>query len=324
VYALGTETWSISSQAMWQHGFGELAIIACLACLERWAAFRTAHRWLWACGVCAAAAFLFRPTNAVLLPALLIALLVSKARFTEYLRLFAGPAAGAVLLESYNFYVFTRSSGGYPLTGFRGSMAKALVGMFLSPGRGLLFFTPVAIFALCAFMPRAADARRKCKALVAASAAFIVLDALVVSRWAAWWGGFCWGPRLLTEMAPPVIVLIGIGTSVLDRVWPRRAFAVLALFSVFAQGLGSLFYPNGHWDYTPVPVNKADTRLWDWQDNPITRTVRGGIFWEPYAIVGAAVTGGLPAARQRMSELNFAAYEQAAPGEIHRKNPGLP
>ncbi len=29
-YALTTETWSVASQAMWQHGPGELAIVACL------------------------------------------------------------------------------------------------------------------------------------------------------------------------------------------------------------------------------------------------------------------------------------------------------
>ncbi len=35
-YAFATETWTISSQALWQHGASELAVIAGLFCLARW------------------------------------------------------------------------------------------------------------------------------------------------------------------------------------------------------------------------------------------------------------------------------------------------
>ena len=45
VYALATETWSISSQALWQHGPGELAIIGCFYCLQRWSEDRDAQ-WM--------------------------------------------------------------------------------------------------------------------------------------------------------------------------------------------------------------------------------------------------------------------------------------
>src|SRR5579863_4686042 len=62
VYALATETWSISSQALWQHGPSELAIIGCFYCLQRWQALRAKHHYLWLCGICATAAFLIRPT----------------------------------------------------------------------------------------------------------------------------------------------------------------------------------------------------------------------------------------------------------------------
>jgi hypothetical protein len=57
-----------------------------------------------------------------------------------------------------------------------------------------------------------------------------------------------------------------------------------------------------------MSVDNAPDRLWDWRDNPIVRTVRGGLYWEPYAIVGAALTGGLPAAQRRLRELNVNPY----------------
>src|SRR5579863_4168229 len=74
VYALATETWSISSQALWQHGPGNLALMGSFFCLELWAQDRSRTWWLWMCGVSTAVAFIVRPTSLVLLPAIMVAL----------------------------------------------------------------------------------------------------------------------------------------------------------------------------------------------------------------------------------------------------------
>ena len=278
---MATETWSISSQALWQHGPGELAIIGCFYCLERWSEDRARNGWLWLCGSCTAAAFIIRPTNLVLLPAVVAALLLAKATFTQHVRLLLMPLLGGVLLAGYNFYVFHRLSGGYAVDLLNGSVLPGLAGLFLSPGRGLLIYTPVALFALCAFLPSASAARRRHKPLLVTAVVFIILDSLVISRSIIWWGGYCWGPRLLTELVPPLIVLMAIGCRGDGRSrvsgWPRRSFAVLALYSVLIQAIGVFFYPNGHWDGTPAGVDAAHGRLWNWRDNPVARTVRGGV-----------------------------------------------
>lgn len=332
VYALGTETWSISSQALWQHGPGELAIIGCFYFLQRWPENRLRNGWLWVCGACAAAAFIFRPANIVLLPALLAGLWLAEATFTERLRVtvrvLAVPFVGGLLLASYNFYVFHRVSGGYLVGNLDGSSLAGLAGLFLSPGRGLLIYTPIALFALCAFLPGASAARRRYKPLLVTAVVFIVLDTLVLSKWLVWWGGYCWGPRLLTELIPPLIVLMALGVSAIEHsglgAWPRRAFAVLALYSILIQALGVFFYPKGHWDGTPSSVDAAPARLWDWRDNPIARTFLGGPTWEPYAIVGAAFTGGLAAAERRARELNVNPYDAPAPAGGSNHGRGLP
>jgi len=324
VYALATETWSISSQALWQHGPAELAIIGTLLCLDYWTEHRTSSVALGMCGVCTAAAFIFRPTSLVLLPAMVAAFWFAKATLAQHIRFLAAPVVGGVLLAGYNLYVFHRASGGYAVALLTGSTWAGLAGVFLSPGRGLLMYTPVALFALCAFSRRASSVRNKHNPVLTAAVAFILLDSIAIARSVNWWGGYCWGPRLLTELIPPLMVLMAVGASAIDRPWVRSAFAICALYSMLIQAVGVFFYPNGHWDGIPEGVDELHGRLWNWRDNPIDRTVRGGFYWEPYAIVGAVFTGGISAAETRMRELNVNPYEQAQPGKLPGTDRGLP
>jgi hypothetical protein len=120
---------------------------------------------------------------------------------------------------------------------------------------------------------------------------------------------------MLSEAAPPLIVLMALGVEAIDRPWFRQAFAALACYSLLIQAAGAFFYPKGHWDATPESVDSSPARLWNWRDNPIARTVRAGPYWEPYAIVGAAFTVGIPGAEKRLRELNVNPFEQAKPGQ---------
>jgi len=324
VYALGTATWSISSQALWQHGPGELALAGALLGLSYWNEHRTSTAALWITGACAAGALIFRPTNIALLPALLAALLVAKATVAEHFRLWTLPLLGGLTVASYNLYVFHHLSGGYAVGGLRFPFWAGLAGILFSPGRGLLIYTPAAIFAVCALLPRAAAARQKHFPLLAACIVFVVFDLIVIAKWRIWWGGYCWGPRLLTELAPPLIVLMAIGVSVIEQPWPRRAFAALAVYSILIQAVGAYFYPKGRWDTGPPNINAAPERAWDWRDNPIARTIRGGPSWEPYAVVGAAILHGIPAAQRRMRELNANPYDESPPEGVSSEERGLP
>jgi len=309
VYALATPTWSISSQAMWQHGPGELAIAGTLLFLQRWSE-RRGSTDLWLCGACAACALMVRPTNSLLLLALLAALAVSRAALREYLRFLVLPVAGGLLTMLFNLYVFGRPSGSQSIHELTTPFLQGLAGVFLSPARGLLIYTPVAAFALCAFLPAAGPARRKHLALMTAAVSFAVLHLVVIAKWHDWWGGYCWGPRLLTEAMPALMVLMAVGVAAIQKPWPKRAFAVVAIYSCLIQAVGAYFYPKGYWDVVPLPAARARQRLWDWRDNPIRRTIMGGPDWEPYAIVGAAFSGGVPAAARRMRELGGNPYDR--------------
>jgi hypothetical protein len=185
---------------------------------------------------------------------------------------------------------------------------SGLAGILFSPGRGLLVYSPIIVFALVAWAPAARKSREQHRGVVALAGAFCLTHIGLIAMWPVWWGGYCWGPRLLTEICAPAMVLIAVGMpEILYQKW-TRGFAVLAVYCCLVQAVGVYCYPKGHWDHLPVSVNDAPGRLWEWRDSPLVRTTRAGIAWEPYAILGAAVSGGLPAAAAKMQQLGINSF----------------
>ncbi len=125
-----------------------------------------------------------------------------------------------------------------------------------------------------------------------AAGVFSVCQIGLVALWPVWWGGYCWGPRLLTEILAPLMILVAAGLPALSGGAWRRAVTVVAVYGLLIQAIGVYCYPEGRWDRLPVSVDRHPERLWDWRDNPIARTVRGGAAREPYEVVEAAVGGG--------------------------------
>src|SRR5205823_3389017 len=83
-----------------------------------------------------------------------------------------------------------------------------LHGALISPARGLLVYQPWIALATLAFVPsirrRFSEIKRaRVPAgweLVCGTAAMLYVP--LVAAWAMWWGGWCWGSRLLSEAVP--------------------------------------------------------------------------------------------------------------------------
>jgi len=307
VFALCTSMWATSSQALWQHTFGVVAIVGFLDFLARWEEHR-APRWAWCCGAAVGAAAMIRPSNAFLLIALAAALWLSRGRGADLVRFFVPALAGVLAVVSYNVWIFGTVRGGYPVSVLSGGgRSWGWAGVLISPGRGLLVFTPIVIFALGAFLPRARENRKRHMAVVTACACFVVCQIALIGKSSSWAGGTCWGPRLLTETVPALMVLVAVGTPAI-RGAGRYAFAALALYCLFIQALGVYYFPKGYWDSMPLREARHSDRMWDWSDNPIRRTLNAGPAWEPYVIVETAWEKGLPAASQRLRAYGISAY----------------
>jgi hypothetical protein len=289
-FGFATTTWTTSSQALWQHGPGVLFIVLTLGVL----AHRPNAPWL--AGLCAGLAVDCRPSNLFFLLAVIAVVGYSRRSFRSAAQVALAAAVAGLPLAVYNRVVFGDLRGGYgPVDdAFRGSLAEGLAGVLISPSRGLLIYSPVLLAGFAGFylVCRRGTAPRSPVYLV--SAVFLATQLVFFGWWDAWWGGWSYGPRLLTEAAAVLVIL---SVPAVERLHvsrlARSAFVILLLYSASVQAIGALAYAGG-WDATPVSVDRDPGRLWDWRDSQIPRTASSFVNGEWLAgcrTVGQWLTG---------------------------------
>ncbi len=264
VYAFGTSTWTYS-QALWQHALAELGIAGAALCLLR---SPSPHRFALA-GTAMALALAARPTTVII--AVILALYLWRERRAA-LWWFAPPyALGALLLAAYNARTLARATGGYAGGGIGFPAVEGLLGLLVSPNRGLFVYCPLALLALVALarptQPRVA------RWFALALPAYALLFA--TSR--IWWGGFSWGPRFFTDVMP-LITLAAL--PVAGALWTAHRGARLLLIAGAAWGIAvqaiGVYCDDNDWNTFPVSVDEQTERLWSWSDPQILRALRTG------------------------------------------------
>lgn len=277
VFALGTTVWS-TSQALWQHPAAVLFLCAALLCMVR-----AEHEAAWAgrAGLPLALAVAARHADAALVAALALGVAARWPRRIPHLVLWALPPLALVLV--YNAVYF-----GSPLQhGFSDAMGRfsapwgeGHLGLLVSPGKGLLVFTPVAVVAAAGLL----RAFRRGERWLAGTLALAFLAHLaVMGRWSEWHGGRSWGPRLLTDALPLLFLFLPEGLDLLPRLGPA-----LAGLSVAVQAMGAFAY-DYRWERLHQPAG-SDPRaaLWDVARSPLAFHARRRV-----------VTVALPAVRER-------------------------
>jgi hypothetical protein len=265
VYAFGTNTWATSSQALWQHGFAELSLAGMSLFLLSADTWRTAI----AAGGFAALAVAGRPTMGIF--TLLTVIFMWRERRQRLWAFLTLPVIGmAVLLGSDPRRVFeTRAA-------FRHAALELpdpvhLAALLFSPNRGLLVYAPAAVLAAGAWYATP-QARRWLTYLAIGIVGYVLL----YSGWSGWWGGFCYGPRFLTDALPAIALCAVPAVERLWRLrWGRLALAALAGWGVVVQVIG-VYYDDRSWNQYPKSVNLVPQRVWDWRDPQIVRAARAG------------------------------------------------
>ena len=191
-YAFGTLTWGVAGQALWQHAPAMLALTVALLALH--------DRRLVLAGTAIALMVASRPSTPII--ALFLLPLVGRA-LRDWGRLVLGALPVGLALLAYNLYVFEAPlRTGYTTDGsssaglFGGKLFEGLSGLLVSPGRGLVWYSPVLVFAGVGAVRGFRTPLYRWSAL--AALAYLV----AMGRYEWWWGGESFGPRLLTDALP--------------------------------------------------------------------------------------------------------------------------
>jgi hypothetical protein len=267
-FAFGTAVWSTNSRSLYQHGPSLLFLTSAIALL-----LTRRKRLVGLAGLFVGLAVFDRPSNAIAAAA--IALYIVRTE-RKALRHFAALAAIPLALMLW----YSMAAWGSPLAFGQGNPPgvllqqgepfEALVGLLLSPNRGLLVFSPILIFSLALVVHALRLSGRP--ALLPYLLGSSVVTYAVYCFWPDWSGGHTYGYRYLIDILPSLMLVIAISWErvVAPRAALRAAFVAALLASIYLQGLGATTAPCG-FDDDPNDINYHHERLWDISNGEIAR-----------------------------------------------------
>jgi hypothetical protein len=234
---------------------------------------RMASRHLWGgvlVGLLAGFSFSIRSSNLLLIVAFAVLVGVRKRRWLPpYL---IGATLGLVPLIAFHLAVFgTILSPYYRMTMGAASAPfhlAALLGLLFSPSRGLLIFSPFLVFVLARFWP--SILREHPLSLLETALGFLALAWIFgTAKWPDWWGGGSFGPRMLCELLPclmilliPVVERMSFQTGKSNRIL-ATGFLILGTVSVAIHLRAATSQDVWEWNANPVPI---PSRVWSWRD----------------------------------------------------------
>lgn len=248
VVGIGTGTWSVSADALWPHGPTQLWLA-----LGLWASANA--RFLRAGGAFGLA-LLTRPYHALTAAVMGLGAGITRRSVWPVVAVGAGAVVGLAALLGWNDMLFGGASvsGGYaersyvqtagdPTSRDLLAVGRNLLGAFVDPQRGMLWYSPF----LVALLPGVAAAWRRAEGWMRSAAVSAVM-VLLAQYWVqpSQGGDLFFGSRYGIEpltLAAPLLVLAW-------REWVaiapgrRRAFRILVVVSVALQAFGAIFDPH--------------------------------------------------------------------------------
>jgi hypothetical protein len=298
VFALATPVWSVSADALWTHSVTVLGLAG-----AAWAASR--ERWLLV-GLWFAVGILGRPHVALVAAVVGLGMAWSRRSPAVALRVGAASAIGLAVLVGWNRYVFGTWSvqSGYGKsvdavvagadTG--GSFLENLAGFLVSPDRGFLVWTPLALFLLPAVVRSWRDTPAWSRWLAVGGAAYTLLQLqLNVFTGGDAFYAYRLGLELLVCLVPVyALSLAGIGSRV-RRIAPVLVGIQFAAIS-FGAIIGGIF------------INENDA----WVDNSLFMALRHAPLIVGLYLAVCALSGA-HASRRCVSRVESSAGPGVAP-----------
>jgi hypothetical protein len=285
-FGLGTSSWSVSSQELWQHGPGALCLSIALYALIRQQQHAT-HANALIAGMALGMAVYCRLLNAIPTAALTLYMLVHQRRYLAGFLLPLAIFAGAI--AAYNLTTFGNISGGYDAVyqckihawrnlnasnAYTNPLLQGLADILIAPSRGLLIYSP---YLIPAFLIMPLLLLRPQNALQRYLLLWVALMLIVLAKNTIWWGGATFGPRYLSETCVALTFLAAAAWRYINASRIGTAmFALCGALSIAIHGIGAFFAPCG-WETQPTWTDNNPSRFWDWRDTEIMRCSSYGL-----------------------------------------------
>ena len=235
--------------------------------------------------------FVVRPTNSLSIAIFTLYVFLAYRRYFLRYLLWALPVVVPFLIFNLSLYHAVLSTYYQSYQDFRigADFGEALLGPWISPSRGLLIYSPILIFAAwgLGLNLKRSPQRRIDLALLA----IVALHSLVLASWQMWWGGWSYGPRMMTDLLPyfmywliPAIAVLQHAVSARSRsdarswrVWlAASAFLALGAISLAINYRGATAPQTFDWNRLPANVDGFPQRLWDLRDVQFLRGIPWG------------------------------------------------
>jgi hypothetical protein len=270
----GSVMYSSVGQALWQHGGVILGSLAALLLEFRQARRPSATATLLQGAACALMVACRLSAGLFVLPFGAWVLLRAPRR-AAWLAVAAAAAYAPWAAMYWSIYgtPLGPSSGQMSADNFSSNVLWSLLGVLVSPGRGLLVYQPWLLLGAAALIP---TVRRRFPAVERGPApagwqlfcaVVIVAHLALVSSWWCWWGGYCWGSRLAGDVVPLFALLV---LRPLAALWStaagRRLVLGVGLLAVLMH-VPAVYLHSIQWNLAlGDPQNPAP--LWDWAHPP--------------------------------------------------------
>jgi len=241
VVFLGTPAWHYGRTL-----FTEPYLLACATAAYA-AAFR--QQWFLVSGCLIALGVSMKPPFALLLLPLAVGAILDR-RFVSALAVTLPSCVALLALAAINHQMhgsWSRSA----IQWVSGDFLQGASGLTLSWTKGLLPLAPAVLVAAAAWPTFLRSHPREGVQLAAAFVSYFCL----MSAWAAWHGGVCYGPRLIVPVVPLLCAPLVMAHRC--RWWrfrPARTIALgLCVLSIVINGIAAI--ASGHcWDRNPLDV----------------------------------------------------------------------
>jgi hypothetical protein len=257
IFAFCTGAWSSASRALWPHGPSMFMLALALLIIIR---SDKKPNLIWLASIPLALSYIIRPTNIVSVIAFTILVFFRYRKF--FLRYLSGLVIPLGIYFIFSFITYgALISPTYMSQGFLpgSNFAEGLFGVLISPSRGLFIFSPVL---------------KKNQFAIHDNYLLGILffHWLMIGTFPRWWAGWSFGPRYFSDVIPFLIyfMLPALKLPITlkgAKYWAYNSLiAFFVAFGFFVHFRGAMHRDVLYWNASPVSIDLALERLWDWKD----------------------------------------------------------